>query len=226
VWKLVKAELIHGKERILAFTLTYFLFVIITLAWVRWERNRIASVLLFLFIMPLAATYGGEKWRSEQRRDRLHMLLPLSPVRIGLSHLLLPLCLFVPMLCLYFILIVIFQSLAANLMDGPTLLQLLAVTGLVLIVSAVGLLYRDLRVSASKTYQHVLLHLFWWAIYLGALLPFYIVMNFFGWFGENTPLQQAITSLGTRPHILLLPGIGLSLLSLCVFTRRKSFVES
>jgi hypothetical protein len=226
MWKLIKADMVHGKERILSFTLVYLIFIFITLTWVRWERNRVSSILLFLFIMPLVAAYGGEKWRSEQKRDRLHGLLPVSLVGIGLSHLILPLCLFVIMLCLYFAAIFIFHSLAENMMQGPTTLQLLAVAGLTLIISAAGLLYRDLRAICTKSYQRFLLHLFWWAIYIGALLPFYILMNFFGWFGESTPLQRAITSLGTRPLVLILPGVGLSLLSLYVFTKRKSYVET
>ena len=225
MWKLIKAELIHGMERVLAFTLTYIIFVLITLTWVKWERNRVSSILLFLYITPLAAAYGGEKWRTAHKRDRLHVLLPLSPIRIGLSHLIFPLCLFVIMLCLYLIAIFIFQSLTVNMLNGPTALQVLTVTGLILIVSASGLLYRDLRGSATKRYQRFLLHLFWWVIYISALLPFYIVMNFFGWFGEDTPIQQAIASLGSRPHILILPGIGLSLLSLYVFSKRTSYAE-
>jgi hypothetical protein len=226
MWKLIKAELEHGKERILTFTLVYLVFIVITLTWVRWERNRIGSLLLFLFLMPLVAAYGGEKWRSEQKRDRFHGLLPISPIQIGLSHLALPVCLLVLMTCLYFVVIVLVQSLTVNVKSGPTGLQILAVTGLVLIVSAAGLLQRDLRVSATKKYQRFLIHLFWWMVYLSALLPFYIVMNFFGWFGVNTQLQQAIAGLGTRPHLLLLPGIGLSLLSLYVFSKRRSYVES
>lgn len=226
MWKLIKADMVHGKERILSFTLVYLVFIFITLTWVRWERNRVFSILLFLFLMPLVAAYGGEKWRSEQKRDRLHGLLPVSLVQIGLSHLILPLCLFVIMLCLYIAAIFIFQSLAVYRVQGPAALQLLAVGGLTLFVSAAGLLYRDLRVICTKSYQRFLLHLFWWAIYIGALLPFYVVMNFFGWFGENTPLQRAIASLGNRPLVLILPGIGLSLLSLYVFTKRKSYAET
>jgi hypothetical protein len=225
MWKLIKAELNHGKERILAFSLVYCISIFASLTWVRWERNRITSVLLFLFLMPLVATYGGEKWRSEQKRDRLQVLLPVSAIRIGLSHLLLPLSLFVFMLGLYVVLIPVSQFIRANQVNYPTILQLLAVAGLILIVNGAGLLYRDLRVVTTKKYQRFLLNLFWFAIYIGALLPFYIVMNFLGWFGENTSLQQAIAGLGTRPHVLLLPGIGLSLLSLYVFTRRKSYVD-
>ncbi len=226
MWKLIKTEMIHGKERILGFTLMYVFFIFITLTWVRWERNRVFSILLFMFLMPLVAAYGGEKWRSTQRRDRLHMLLPVSVRWIGLSHLILPLFLFVIMLCLYFIWIILFHSFNGSGMSSPTILQILAVTGLILIVSASGLLYRDLRVNATKKYQRFLLHFCWWVIYICALLPFYIVMNFSGWFGENTPLQNAIISLGTRPHVLILPGIGLSLLSLYVFARRRSYAES
>ncbi len=225
MWKLIKAEMIHGKERILGFTMMYIIFIFITLTWVRWERNRIGSILLFMFLMPLASAYGGEKWRSTQRRDRLHVLLPVSLPRIGLSHLIFPLCLFVFLLCLHFIGIFIFQPLIVKGMNGPTSLQVLAVTGLILIVSAAGLLQRDLRATATKKYQRFLINLFWYLIYLSALLPFYIVMNFFGWFGESTPLQQAIAGLGNRPHFLILPGIALSLLSLFVFIRRKSYVE-
>jgi len=226
MWKLVRAELIHGKERILSFTLIYLICIGISLTWVRWEQNRVSSLLLFMFLMPLAAAYGGEKWRSEQRRDRLHVLLPVSPVHIGLSHLILPLCLFIIMFGLYCVLFFIFKLLASDGLKGPTFLQVFAVAGLLLLVSASGLLYRDLNVFATKSYQRFCLQLFWWIMYIGALLPFYIVMNFAGWFGENTSLQNAIAGLGTRPHLLILPGIGLSLLSLCVFARRNSYVAS
>jgi hypothetical protein len=226
MWKLIKAELIHGWERILAFTFIYLIFIGTALTWVRWERNRVSSILLFMFLMPLAAAYGGEKWRSEQKRDRLEVLLPVSVVRIGLSHVIWPLCLFVIMVGLYCVVIFIVPFLARDVVYGPGVLQLLTVSGLILIVSASGLLYRELKVACIKNYQRFFLQLFWWFIYIGALLPFYIVMNFAGWFGENTPLQNAIASLGTRPHILLLPGVGLSLLSLYMFARRKSYVES
>lgn len=225
MWKLIKAELINGRERILAFTLMYSVLIFTTLIWVRWERNLVTNVLLFLFLMPLVATYGGEKWRSDQKRDRLHVLLPISLARIGLSHLLIPLCLFVAMLGLYTVMIFLSQLVGANRVNGPTILQLLAAVGLILIVSGAGLFYRDMRATTTKRFQRFLLNCFWYSIFIGALLPFYIVMNFLGWFGENTPLQQAIAGIGQRPHVLLLPGIGLTLLSLYVFTKRKSYVE-
>jgi len=226
MWKLIQAELIHGKERILSFALIYFICIALSLTLVRWEQNRVSSLLLFMFLMPLAAAYGGEKWRSEQRRDRLHVLLPLSPVQIGLSHLILPLCLFVIMLGLYCVARLIFEAMAPDGLRGPSALQMFAVAGLLLLVSASGLLYRDLKVFATKNYQRFCLQFFWWVMYIGALLPFYVVMNFAGWFGENTPLQNAIAGLGTRPHLLILPGIGVSLISLCVFARRNSYVAS
>jgi hypothetical protein len=63
-------------------------------------------------------------------------------------------------------------------------------------------------------------------LFIGALLPFYIVTNFFGAFGENTRLQSFMSSLYESPSGFLLLGVGLSLTSLFVFMRRRSYVQS
>ncbi len=65
---------------------------------------------------------------------------------------------------------------------------MLSLNGLILIVNSCYLLARDLRIAFDKKYNRS------YVDFLGAhlslaLLPFYIMTNSFGAFGENTPLQ-------------------------------------
>ncbi len=226
MWRIIKAEMRYDRLRISLF----LLFCVASFAsiWfgVRWERNRVPMIMLMALVLSLSAVYTGEKNRITQKRDRLHASLPVSLWHIGISHLFYPI--FV-LLCVYLLLFLSalgVQPFVGQSLTMPSLAHMLTLTGLVLIVNAVVLLYRDLRMTFARKPQRLLIVVFWFVVYIGALLPFYVVTNFLGVFGEDTPAQNFLTRLLESPAGFLVAGVLLSAASLVVFVQRKSYADS
>ncbi|MCU0645091.1 MAG: hypothetical protein MUC94_12620, partial [bacterium] len=97
--------------------------------------------------------------------------------------------------------------------------------GMILIVNACYLLTRDVRIVFDKKYHKMFMSIFWVLIYLVALLPFYIMTNSFGIFGENTSLQSYLSEMSKSPIGMNLVGLILSGFSFYIFLKRKSYLE-
>jgi hypothetical protein len=108
----------------------------------------------------------------------------------------------------------------------PSVSHMLTLTGLVLIVNAVILLHRDLRMTFTRKPQRFFIFIFWFVVYIGALLPFYVVTNFLGVFGENTPAQSFLNRLLEASVVFMTAGLFSSVLSLVAFVKRKSYSDS
>ena len=226
MWRLLKAEMSYDRLRIGLF-LVFCMATYLTI-WlgVKWERNRVPMIMLMVLVLSLAAVYAGEKNRNVQKRDRLHMMFPVSLMQIGLTHILYP---FVVLSIIYFLLflsVLVASPLVNYSLKMPSLPHMFTLTGLVLIVNAAILLHRDLRMIFSSKPLRLLTFVFWFVVYLGALLPFYLVTNFLGVFGEDTPAQDFFTRLLEAPTGFMAAGLLLSVLSFIVFVKRKSFVDS
>ena len=226
MWRILKLEMIYDRFRIglfLVFCLLSFLTIWIG---VRWERNRVPMIMLMVLVLSLMAVYAGEKNRTTQKRDRLHVLFPVSLWKIGLAHLLYPFCVLLIVYGLLFLSVLIARPFVDYRLTMPSIAHMLTLTGLVLIVNAVILLHRNLRMMFTRKPQRFLIFVFWFVVYFGALLPFYVVTNFFGVFGENTPAQNFLTRLLESPNGFMTAGLLLSLLSVAAFVKRKSYVDS
>lgn len=226
MWRLLKAE--SGYDRLRMGTFFFFCAAVFLTIWfgVRWERNRIPLTLLMIMTLTLSAVYAGEKNRIIQKRDRLHVLLPVTLWSIGIAHMLYPIFVLLCVYLLLFLSALVVQPFISYSLTMPSLLHILTLTGLVLTVNAVILLYRDLRMTFTKKHQRFFVFLFWFLVYLGALLPFYVITNFFGLFGESTPAQTFLTRMLESPTGFLVTGIFLSVVSVIVFAKRKSYVDS
>jgi hypothetical protein len=226
MWRIIKAEMRYDRLRISLFLLFCVASFVSIWLGVRWERNRVPMTMLMVLVLSLSAVYAGEKNRITQKRDRLHALLPVSLWHIGISHMFYPISV---LLCVY-LLLFLSAPLVQPFVDQPPTMpspdHMLTLTGLVLIVNAVVLLYRDLRMTFARKPQRLIIFIFWFVVYIGALLPFYVVTNFFGVFGEDTPAQNFLTRLLESPAGFLMVGVFLSVLSLVVFVKRKSYAES
>lgn len=225
MWRILKAEINYDKLRIAIFFVLSFCSFIAIWFGVKWDRNRVPMTMLIILVLTLSAGYAEEKIRTLQKRDRFHALLPVSLWRIGISHLVYPVIILIGMILLFFCSSFIIQPLYGKTLTKPSFLQILTLSGLVLIVNAVILLHRDLRVIFAKKYQRALIFLFWFVFYIGAILPFYIVTNFFGFFGENIHLQKSFVKLSESPAWFLIPGVAISLISLSIFIKRKSYAS-
>lgn len=221
--RLLKTELIYYSRWTSAVLLLSALVFVTIWAGVKWERNRIPMTMLLILALAIAAAHSGEMSRNIQKRDRLHVLLPVSLRQIGIFHLLYPLMILGGIYCVYFLAAAVFQVLADR---PPTMLTVshgFTLFGMVLIYNAVLLLFRDLNSTVSQHPRKSLLPLLWLLIYLTALLPFYVITNFLGIFGENTPLQKFLSRMIAAPLGFVAAGLLLSGISLLVFCKRESY---
>jgi hypothetical protein len=226
MWKIIKAEMKYDRLRVgLSLFLCMVAFLTIWLG-VRWERNRIPMIMLMVLVLSLSAVYAGEKIRTIQKRDRLHVLFPIPMWQIGITHLLYPICVLLGIYFLLFVSVLVARPWVDYALAMPSLAHMLTLTGLVLSVNAVILLHRDLRMIYVKMPLRFLIFLFWFVVYIGALLPFYVVTNFLGVFGEDTPAQNFLARLLESPTVFMAAGLLLSALSLLAFMKRKSYAYS
>jgi hypothetical protein len=226
MWRLLKAEILYDRSRLLI-VFVFFLTCLVTIWFgVKWERNVAPMTMLILYVSALVAVYAGEGSRINNKRDRMHVALPLSLWKIGFSHLIYSLFVWLAFLILYRGSYFVLELISGATRTIPSPVQILTLSGLFLIVNAIVLLVRDLSRIFTNRSQQNLVYLVGYLLFIGALLPFYIVMNFFGAFGENTRLQSQMSSLSESPTGFLILGFGLSLISVFVFMRRRSYVQS
>jgi len=166
-----------------------------------------------------------EKQRIAQKRGRLYGALPISTKQIGVFHLVYPFFAWLSIGILYFLIYFFLQNFCSNILTTPSWLQMQTLNGMILIVNACYLLTRDLRIAFDKKYHRMFMSIFWVLIYLVALLPFYIMTNSFGAFGENTPLQIYLNQMSRSPIGINVVGLILSGFSWIVFLKRKSYLE-
>jgi hypothetical protein len=226
MWKIIRAEMKYDRLRIgllLFFCMAAFLVIWIG---VKWERNRVPMIMLMVLVLSLAAVYAGEKNRTIQKRDRLHVSFPVPLWQIGMTHILYPVFVLTIMYVLLFLSVLVARPLVDYMLNMPSFAHLLTLIGLVLIVNAAILLHRDLRMTFSSKAQRFLIFVFWFVVYIGALLPFYVITNFLGVFGEDTPAQNFLTRLLETPTAFMAAGLSLSALCLLVFMKRKSYAYS
>lgn len=226
MWRILKAEILYDRPRL--FVVCVFCSTSLVTIWfgVKWERNVSPMTMLILIISALVAVYTGEQRRILNKRDRLHVSLPVSLLETGFSHLVYPLCVWMAILLLYRSVYIFLELISGTSRSLPSFSQILTLSGLFLIVNATVLLARDLSKIFTKKTQQIIIYMTWYLLFISALLPFYIVTNFFGAFGENTRLQTFMNSLSGSPTGFLLSGVGLSVLSVFVFIRRNSYVQS
>lgn len=226
MWRILKAEILYDRSRLVI--VSVFCLTCLVTIWfgVKWERNVSPMTMLILFISALVAVYAGEQSRISNKRDRMHVSLPVSVWETGFSHLIYPVCVWLVILLLDQISSIVLCLLSGTARARPSFSQILTLSGLFLIVNAAVLLSRDLSRIFTKRSQQIIIYLIGYLLFFGALLPFYIVTNFFGAFGENTRLQSFISTLSESPAGFLLLGVGLSFLSSLVFLKRRSYVQS
>jgi len=223
--RILKAEIITDKQRIVLVYIFSIISFITIWYGVKWERNRAPLAMMMMVVATLILGFICEKKRIAQKRGRLFGALPIANKQIGCFHLIYPFFAWLSIGILYFLIYIILQNFSAKILITPSWLQMLTLNGMILIVNSCYLLTRDLRIAFDKKYHRMFMSLFWVLIYLVALLPFYIMTNSFGAFGENTPLQIYLTEMSRSPIGMNVVGLILSGISWIVFLKRKSYLE-
>ncbi len=226
MWRILKAEIFYDRSRLLI-VFVFCLACLITIWFgVKWERNVSPMTMLILFISALVAVYASEQGRIINKRDRMHVSLPVSLWKTGFSHLFYPILVWVAVLVLYEVSYFLLEFISGVTRIKLSFSQILTSSGLFFVVNATVLLTRDLSKIVTKKSQRIMIYMTGYFLFIAALLPFYIVTNFLGAFGENTRLQSFLSSMSESPTGFLLFGVCLSLMSLFVFVRRRSYVQS
>ena len=108
-------------------------------------------------------------------------------------------------------------------LDVPSVPQLLTMNGIILMLNGFIFLTRSINRSGAK--KQLLIRLLWAVALISTLLPFYVVTNTFGIFGENTPAQQNLTRWLQSPLSVNALGVCLYCFEYFIFLKRKSFLE-
>lgn len=196
MWKLLSTDF---KYNTLFISFAYLFCLICFMAiWfgVKYEHNRIPLFMLIILVSTLMVHLTVEGISSKEQRNRFHIFLPVPSIEVHAIRLLRPFLTWLSIGALLFLTHGIVQSFSANPLAIPSAEQLLSVNGLVLTVSAAYLLNIDMKIAFPKNHFRVPIFITWITVYVAALLPFFILMDFLGAFGQDTPLQ------GTILHIL------------------------
>lgn len=226
MWKILKAEFSYERFKII---LIYFFCLACFFAiWfgVKWERNRNPMTLLIMLMATFVATYSGEIPRIEQKRDRLHSQLPVSISQIGMAHLFFPVCIWFSIYALFHLTRLSTQLFYATPLSRPDFVQILMLNGMILFVNALFFLNRDFKAVTSNPVLKILTTVLFSVSMIGCILLFYIVTNTFNVFGENTWLQQRLHQALMAPVWSNGLGLTFTILSLLIFNKRKSFINS
>lgn len=227
MWKLLQTELTYHKK-IIAFAIS-FSFICFNAIWfgVHFEHNRVPLMMLIILVTTFIVFYTVEGYYSKEKRHRLAGVLPTPIIYIYLGRLLLPVFLLIIIVACLCILHTVVSFFLSNALSIPSTRQLLTLNGLVLIVGSLFLLNNETKSVSSGKYTRLLTFIGWILIYLFVLFPFYIITDFFGLFGQQTPLQGHIfgfLSSLTGGITLNLSGSVLLIISISIFLHRRSFV--
>ena len=225
MFRILKAEIITDKLRIMLIYFFAIICFVITWFGVSLDRNRAPLAMLIMVAATLLIGIICEQKRIAQRRSRLYGLLPISIKQIGCFYFSYSFLAWLSIGIFYFLINFIIQNLSGKILTTPSWQQMLTLNGMILIVNACYLLTRDVRIVFDKKYRRMFTSIFWVLIYLVAILPFYIMTNMLGAFGENTPLQIALDEMSRSPIEINVVGLILSGLSYYVFLKRRSYLE-
>jgi len=179
-----------------------------------------------MLVGTILLSFINEKTRLLQKRDIMYFTLPIKSRKIGFIHLLIPFIYWLSILLAFYIASFVIQPFTKIVLTKPSTLQLLTLNGLILFVIATYLLHRDLKAIFIKQSLKTIVFIVWLISYIAVFLPFYIVSNFGGAFGEDTPFQLLLLKLSVSPMWINVLGFLLCGISYYTFSSRKSHVHT
>ena len=174
----------------------------------------------------IVLSFAGEKKRSEQKLTRIHLALPIKLRQLGAVHLIYPVVLWIGILIVYYFFYFLACSFSSISLTIPSVQQMCTLNGLVLCVNALYLINRGILKTSNGNIKKFVCTFLWLCTYVATLLPFYMVINFAGVFGENTSLQVFMEELMNSPFWINFVGIALSVIGFTQFLRMRSYLEA
>ena len=224
LWYLLKQNIKYDKHPILiVYTFCTICFITIWFG-IEWDRNRPPLTMLIMIVALVMFVLVNQAKCTSQKRSLFLVSLPIPINVIGLLDLVYPYVIWLGLLILYLITGQIIQTISAlTKLISP--MHMLTVNGIILFLNAAYFFLRHLKSFRSMKQLQPLISVSWFIIYILALVPFYIMTNFFGIFGEGTHLQTVLNEWYQSPIIISFLGIVLSILSYVLFIKRKSYLD-
>ena len=227
LWKILRAEIDYNRLFLLGFHLFSAVCFIVIWYGVKFERNRAPLILMILMVSTYMVAYIKENRPVRGSRFRMFAALPVSLRSIGIERLLFPLFYFMSLLALLFVVFACCGLVSNSDLTIPPVTHFLYVGGLILIVTALYYMANDMKVMTRHRIVQAFFMFTWLMIYLVVFAQFYVIINFFGLFdGVNTPGEFILQFMGRWFVVILIlaAGVLLSLISLNVFHKRKSYL--
>lgn len=229
MWRLLKAEFNYNRTSIsLAFLFICIFLYIMIYDW----PGPLKSVTFSMWFAYVGESVGigiflrsAKSRKYKEKRERMHVLLPLSVKQIAMARILLPILFWIGFIFWFWLNILIFR---AESIDITIFWVIFSITGHYLCFNAAVYINYDLDYYLIEKRNKVLLKIIsiWWIAALVSLLLWF----FMGTLDETAP--TLIKSL--REYLFFSPwgafgflSIGLLSTYLCtiIFMKRKSYVE-
>jgi len=228
MWRLVKADFqyywyIFVIPCLLALSL--FVFVGFFKGWPDPDVDLLGTRSL-LMVMGTVVFFYRILREILEKRDRHHILLPLSGTKTALSRLMFMIFLWAGFVLLYWLSTSAVKPYTVEII----ILEMLSVSGFILMANALPYIHRDLVLSLQRKYLRTL----WLITYvslmcLGVTLYFVFAVTRSSWtiFRIFLPIKdslQPFTASVAGACVFLALGLGMTWVSVLVFNRRKAYV--
>ena len=229
MWHILKAEASYNKFTLFSFF--SFCAVCFVIIWygVKYEHNRVPLTMLIMLVSILNVVFIKDSKMLQDKRNRLYTSLPTSDVKIGLTRLIFPGLLWLSILFLYSLEYVVVKTISHHNLTILSFLQVIFLNGLIILVYTTYLIYIDLKsILTNKKFKPVIA-IIWILIYIAAIIPLFVITDFWGLFGANKAVQGYILNLFNSAIGIVgfnILGLIFSGLSIAIFVKRNSYLES
>jgi hypothetical protein len=229
MWRLVKADIRYNWHIfIISIALAVVLLIVIgvILGWPNLDqdlpgtRSLLMAIVTFAFFVRILSVMG-------EKRDRYHVLLPLSGTAIALSRPMSIICLWAGFVLLYWLI----TSTVRPFQKEIIVFEMVAVSGFVLTANALPYIQRDVSTRLHNNFQRALWMIVGTAcVGVGVVLFFTLNVTQSSWqiMRVFLPLKNQISPyLGSflGAGLFLFVGLVLTWASVHLFKKRKAFVE-
>ncbi|UCE06944.1 MAG: hypothetical protein JSW07_02575 [bacterium] len=228
MWKILKAQLQYNQ---IVLIISYLIFLSIYISFVvqGWQeldnsfpalRTVLMATTVMLFLFSIIKLY-------REKRDRFHHILTLNIWELGISRVLQIIVFWISIL----ILVLFAFVLRPSIFDMKILWDLSSLTGFVLVMNAAPFIYRDLSYCFHAKSKKVVLVI----VYALMIMAGYLLFMLFVVSAESISLSNELVIVKTNfsnfintfmgALLFNLCGIILTVISLYVFSKRKTYTE-
>jgi len=229
MWKIIKADFKYQK---FVFIFPYAIVLVAVIANVSqgWHHNvhDMQGVRTVMASMTGIIFLSKSFIIAKEKRHRFITLLPLKQWKIGLTRLLFIILIWLSFLAMYWLGTSVIRPYQADILIWDTL----SFTGLVLLANSIIFIYYDLLYTLTGVKQKVILgFLFLLAVFIGYVVFFLFGVDEQSWnIFKNLLLPykddfSSITSNYVGAVVSLLIGIVMTVLSVYIFGRRKTYTQ-